>query len=56
MNTSRLTDRILVLMESHGFTTEVDGAAYQLKIDIEQEIKTHLEELGYYEEETYGPF
>jgi hypothetical protein len=43
-------------MESHGFTTEVDGAAYQLKIDIEQEIETHLEESGYYNEEAYGPF
>lgn len=48
MNTSKLTDRILELMESHGFTTDVDGSAHQLKIDIELEIETHLNESDCY--------
>lgn len=48
MNVNQLTERILILMESHGFTTDFDGAADQLRSDIKTEIEIHLAESDYY--------
>ena len=44
MNTTEVTERILSIIESHGFTTDVPGAAHQLKIEIQQELETSYQQ------------
>lgn len=42
--TEQITDRIISLIEQHGFTTDIEGAPLQLKMDIKRELDLSFSE------------